>query len=195
MGEHRDLIAAHAGGCDVPGLPGKWQPGPVERPAIVPCSPGVSDCSARRRAAIGCSISCAKEPFQEPTWADLRRRGPTLSHCRGRSSAQLAFSGHARRRPGGDWGSRGRRFKSGRPDQKVQVRRGSGFAPGPFSVFGGQSGSHMLVLGFCGLPRVGPSESSARVSAVRHISSDYVVAGWIASWHGGGGGPEPTTHR
>src|SRR5579859_3183492 len=30
-----------------------------------------------------------------------------------------------------DWGSRGRRFKSGRPDQKVQVRRGSGFAPGP----------------------------------------------------------------
>jgi hypothetical protein len=30
-----------------------------------------------------------------------------------------------------DWGSRGRRFKSGRPDQKVQVRRGSGFKPGP----------------------------------------------------------------
>jgi hypothetical protein len=26
-----------------------------------------------------------------------------------------------------DWGSRGRRFKSGRPDQKVQVRRGFGF--------------------------------------------------------------------
>src|SRR6266851_966183 len=30
-----------------------------------------------------------------------------------------------------DWGSRGRRFKSGRPDQKVQVRRGSGFSLGP----------------------------------------------------------------
>jgi hypothetical protein len=29
------------------------------------------------------------------------------------------------------WGSRGRRFKSGRPDQKVQVRRGSGFSLGP----------------------------------------------------------------
>jgi hypothetical protein len=31
------------------------------------------------------------------------------------------------------WGSRGRRFKSGRPDQKVQVRRGSGFGLGPLS--------------------------------------------------------------
>src|SRR6185437_12614817 len=30
-----------------------------------------------------------------------------------------------------DWGSRGRRFKSGRPDQKVQVRRGSGFSLRP----------------------------------------------------------------
>src|SRR5262249_45351937 len=29
----------------------------------------------------------------------------------------------------------------------------------------------------------------------RHTSSDYVAAGWIASWHGGGGGPEPTPHR
>jgi hypothetical protein len=31
------------------------------------------------------------------------------------------------------WGSRGRRFKSGRPDQKVQVRRGSELALGPLS--------------------------------------------------------------
>jgi hypothetical protein len=32
---------------------------------------------------------------------------------------------------GSDWGSRGRRFKSGRPDQKVQVRRGTRFRSGP----------------------------------------------------------------
>ena len=31
------------------------------------------------------------------------------------------------------WGSRGRRFKSGRPDQKFQVRRGTGFSLGPLS--------------------------------------------------------------
>ena len=28
----------------------------------------------------------------------------------------VSLSGHGWRRPGGDWGSRGRRFKSGRPD-------------------------------------------------------------------------------
>jgi len=38
-------------------------------------------------------------------------------------NAQWAFSGHAWRRPGGDWGSRGRRFKSGRPDQMSRSGR------------------------------------------------------------------------
>ena len=38
-------------------------------------------------------------------------------------------------------------------------------------------------------------ESSIRGSDIRYTSSDYAAAGWIASWHGGGGGPEPMTHR
>ena len=48
-----------------------------------------------------------------------------------------------------DWGSRGRRFKSGRPDQKFQVRRGSGFSLGPLfdlrEPIGEPPQSHVLV--------------------------------------------------
>src|SRR6185437_10251077 len=50
-----------------------------------------------------------------------------------------------------DWGSRGRRFKSGRPDQKVQVRRGSGFSLGPLfdlrEPIGEPPQSHVFVAG------------------------------------------------
>jgi len=39
-------------------------------------------------------------------------------------------------------GSRGRRFKSGRPDQKFPGQKGvPGYHSGPFSIFGSQSGS------------------------------------------------------
>ena len=47
-----------------------------------------------------------------------------------------------------DWGSRGRRFKSGRPDQKVQVRRGSGFRPGPLFDLREPNGEPLVRRGF-----------------------------------------------
>src|SRR5215831_11636953 len=52
--------------------------------------------------------------------ANARRLQATASHTLneypGWPSAQSALLGDAQRCPGGDWGSRGRRFKSGRPD-------------------------------------------------------------------------------
>jgi hypothetical protein len=47
-------------------------------------------------------------------------------------------------------GSRGLRFKSGRPDQRVQVRRGSGFSLGPLfdlrEPIGEPPRSHVFVM-------------------------------------------------
>src|SRR5262249_57308809 len=57
-----------------------------------------------------------EEPNQEPTWTDIRRRPATPGDCQAWSSAQSATLSHAQRRSERDWGSRGRRFKSGRPD-------------------------------------------------------------------------------
>jgi hypothetical protein len=56
------------------------------------------------------------EPFGEPTWTGLRLQAATPSHRLGWSSAQWALRGDAQRCLENDWGSRGRRFKSGRPD-------------------------------------------------------------------------------
>jgi len=56
------------------------------------------------------------EPFREPTWTGFRRPSATSSHCLGCSSARWALLGDVQRHPESDWGSRGRRFKSGRPD-------------------------------------------------------------------------------
>jgi hypothetical protein len=63
------------------------------------------------RGALPCFTPLPMRPF------DLRG---------GTSMQATAFGIHS-------WGSRGRRFKSGRPDQKVQVRRGTGFLLGPLS--------------------------------------------------------------
>ena len=42
------------------------------------------------------------------------------------------------------WGSRGRRFKSGRPDQWLAVQKGFRIlVRDPFSIFGNQTGSHL----------------------------------------------------
>src|SRR5215475_8988900 len=48
--------------------------------------------------------------------ADIRRRPATPGDCRGWSSAHWATLSDVQRRSERDWGSRGRRFKSGRPD-------------------------------------------------------------------------------
>jgi hypothetical protein len=56
------------------------------------------------------------EPFREPTWADFGRQSAMPSPCLGCSSAQPALLGDTQQYQGCDWGSRGRRFKSGRPD-------------------------------------------------------------------------------
>jgi hypothetical protein len=76
--------------------------GELARSATLPGSPGPA--------------SDQGEPFGEPTWTGFRRQSATPGHCSGWSSAQRALPGDVRRRPGRDWGSRGRRFKSGRPD-------------------------------------------------------------------------------
>jgi hypothetical protein len=62
------------------------------------------------------STARQEEPFPEPTWTDSGPQPDMLSHYLGCSSAQRDLPGDTQRRLGGDWGSRGRRFKSGRPD-------------------------------------------------------------------------------
>jgi hypothetical protein len=48
-----------------------------------------------------------------------------------------------------DWGSRGRRFKSGRPDQGLPAQKGFRvLTRSPFPIFGSQTGSHSTV-GLC----------------------------------------------
>jgi hypothetical protein len=81
-------------------------------------NPGLVGPARASLSAIEQRTSAAgqQEPSQEPMWTDSRQRPPTLSYCSGCSSTQGALLGDAWRRPGGDWGSRGRRFKSGRPD-------------------------------------------------------------------------------
>jgi hypothetical protein len=64
-------------------------------------------------------------------WPHTIREQSTCGGCAhslmpsGRILARLSST------PNAPAGSRGRRFKSGRPDQKVQVRRGAGFSLGP----------------------------------------------------------------
>ena len=53
-----------------------------------------------------CGGHRCKEPFQEPTWTDLRRRLRMLGHYSGSSSARSAPSGVAGRCPGYDCGQR-----------------------------------------------------------------------------------------
>src|SRR5262245_37656917 len=72
--------------------------------------------NARNVAAPLASRFPTGEPFGEPTHADFRRQPAALNEYPGWSSAQSALLGDTQRRPVGDWGSRGRRFKSGRPD-------------------------------------------------------------------------------
>jgi hypothetical protein len=55
-----------------------------------------------------------QEPSQEPTLTIFGRHLPTLGDHLGCSSAHWASLGNVRRRPKGDWGSKGRRFTTGR---------------------------------------------------------------------------------
>jgi hypothetical protein len=71
------------------------------------------------------------EPNGEPTLADPGLRQPTASDRLSRSGACRATSGDMRRRPDSDWGSRGRGFKSRRPDD-FSNGLGTTLGPGPF---------------------------------------------------------------
>jgi hypothetical protein len=82
--------------------PKRWATGELDRSATLSDSPGRASDQA--------------EPFGEPTWTGFRRQSATPSHCLGWSTAQWALQSDAQRCLESDWGSRGRRFKSGRPD-------------------------------------------------------------------------------
>ena len=76
---------------------------------------------------------CAHSGSQprEPTHSDSSRPTATPAERNRRWEALSPTPSDCIRHRIRAWGSRGRRFKSGRPDQKVQVRRGSGFSLGP----------------------------------------------------------------
>jgi hypothetical protein len=85
-------------------------------------------------------------------------------------------------------GSRGRRFKSGRPDQKVQVRRGSGSHSGPFSIFGSQTGSLDVGQRVSGSHVLGLHSKTRQVAEgnvddlLSSGSSEHGVHGMIGVW-------------
>jgi hypothetical protein len=77
-----------------------------------------------RRRFYGAGFRFVGEPNREPTMLDPERFQATSSPHSRCSAAYIATLSDLRQRPDRDWGSRGRGFKSRRPDLVDQRKRG-----------------------------------------------------------------------